>query len=114
MALWTQRSPNASAVTWTLEGIDAGAFTINAMTGVVRMVERNFEMPGDADLMNDYEVTVLATDADANKATFAITVTVTNVDEAATLTISGLADAMVAENSPYVFNDTDGNDQQPV
>ena len=45
---------------------------------------------------------MLATDADANKATFAITVTVTNVDEAATLTISGLADAMVAENSPYV------------
>ena len=77
-------------VTWTLEGIDAGAFTINAMTGVVSMVARNFEMPGDADMMNDYEVTVKATDADANEVTVAITVTVTNVDEMATLTISGL------------------------
>ena len=72
---------NASAVTWTLEGVDAGAFTINAMTGVVSMVARNFEMPDDADTMNDYEVTVKATDADANEATVAITVTVTNVNE---------------------------------
>ena len=47
-------------VTWTLEGDDADDFTINAMTGVVSMVERNFEMPDDADMLNDYEVTVKA------------------------------------------------------
>ena len=76
-------------MTWTLEGDDAGDFTINAMTGVVSMVERNFETPEDADTMNDYEVTVKATDADANEATVAITVTVTNVMRVATLTITG-------------------------
>ena len=43
-ALTTGDTP-IGAVTWTLEGVDAGAFTINAMTGVVSMVARNFEMP---------------------------------------------------------------------
>ena len=93
---------DASAVTWTLEGVDAGDFTINAMTGVVSMVERNFEMPDDADMLNDYEVTVRATDADQNTQMVAITVTVTNVNEPATLTITGFTDATVAENAAYV------------
>ena len=92
---------NTSMVTWTLEGVDAGDFTINAMTGVVSMVARNFEMPEDADTMNDYEITVRVTDADQNTQMLAITVTVDDVREVAALAITGIVDAMVAENSLY-------------
>ncbi len=91
----------SSAVTWTVEGTDAGDFTIHADTGALGMVGRDFENPVDADEDNDYEVTVRATDAYTNTATQALTVTVTDVVETSTLTISGLADGTVAENAVY-------------
>ena len=103
---WTSPAPTLTgtpvgAVTWTLEGTDAGDFTINPGTGVVSMVARDYENPEDADTDNVYEVTVKATDADANTAAVAITVTVTDVVETATLAIGGLANATVAENTAW-------------
>ena len=89
------------AVTWTKEGADAEDFTINASTGVLSMVARDYENPVDANTDNAYEVTVKATDADDNTATKAITVTVTDMKERATLTITGLSNATVAENTPW-------------
>ena len=65
------------------------------------MVARDFESPVDDDTDNIYEVTVRVTDADDNTATQAITVTVTDVQESATLTITGLSNATVAENTPW-------------
>ncbi len=104
-AVYTSATPTVTgalgAVTWTREGTDAGDFTINADTGVLGMVGRDFESPADADEDNDYEVTVKVEDADGNTATQALTVTVTDVVETATLTISGLADGTVAENAVY-------------
>ena len=83
---WTSSAPTLTgspvgAVTWTLEGTDAGDFTIDPGTGEVSMVARDYENPVDADTDNAYEVTVKATDADANTAAVAITVTVADVLE---------------------------------
>ena len=88
-------------LTWTLEGADAGDFTVDAMTGVVSMVARDYEAPQDAGADNVYEVTLLATDADGNDDDESFTVTVTDVEEAAVFTIDSIADRSVAENAPF-------------
>ena len=90
------------AVTWTLEGADAAKFTVNASTGVVSMVARDFEAPADAGTNNVYNYTLKATDADGNVASQAVAVTVTDVTETASLSLSGVtATASVAENVAY-------------
>ena len=73
------------SVTWTLEGDDAGDFTIEATGGALSMVARDYEDPQDADAGNDYQVTVKAADSaiPPNMATASLTVTVTDVAEAA-------------------------------
>ena len=105
-AAFTSPTPSVSGspirdVTWSTSGTDAADFTINASTGVLSMVARNYEDPDDADTDNVYEVTVTATDADENSATRAVTVTVTDVRETATLAITGLSSGTVDENSAY-------------
>ena len=68
-------------VTWTLEGSDAADFTIDASTGVVSMVARNFESPVDANRDNVYAVTVKAIDEVDNEGDVSIEVSVTDVVE---------------------------------
>ena len=87
-------------VTYSLSGTDAALFTVAPATGVVSMVARNFEAPADAGADNVYNVTLVVTDADANTASAAFTVTVTDVIETATLTLTKANDT-VAENSAY-------------
>ena len=89
------------AVTWSKEGTDEGDFGIDAGTGVLSMVARDFESPEDEDQNNDYEVTVKVTDADGNAAMASITVSVTDVAETATLAVTGLVDTTVAENAAF-------------
>ena len=67
------------SVTYTLSGTDAGLFTVDASTGVVSMIARDYESPADANSDNVYEVTLVATDDDGNTASEAFTVTVTDV-----------------------------------
>ena len=76
--------------TWTLEGDDEGDFEIGSTTGILTFKQDssagprpNFEIPGDMDSNNVYEVTVVATDDDspALSSKHAVTVTVTNVNE---------------------------------
>ena len=49
-----------------MSGTDAGLFTVDANTGVVSMVARDYESPADANSDNVYEVTLVATDDDGN------------------------------------------------
>ena len=103
---WTSPRPMLNgtpvgAVTWTIEGTDADDFTINASTGVLSMIARDYENPADQNTDNMYEVTVRGTDADDNTAIVAITVTVTDIQEQATLTISDLEDDSVPENQAW-------------
>ena len=85
---------NPVVVTWTLQGADAGKFSIVSDTGVLTFKDApNYEMPADAGRNNVYNVTVVATDDgvdDKNKmtATRAVTIMVTNVDENGTVTLS--------------------------
>ncbi|VAW53596.1 internalin, putative [hydrothermal vent metagenome] len=79
---------------YTLGGTDAGLFTIDVLTGVVSMVARDLESPEDNDANNVYDVTITATDSDANNAIEAWNVTVNNVVEAdATIPVISLIGA---------------------
>ena len=103
-AAFTSVAPSLSGatpignVTYTLSGTDAGLFTVDASTGVVSMVARDYESPADANTDNVYEVTLVATDDDGNTDSEAFTVTVTDQVEAAVFTIDAIADTTVAEN----------------
>ncbi len=115
---WTSATPDVSGaigeVTWSLEGDDAEHFRIEASTGAVSLLARDFENPTDSDGDNVYEVTVRATDADENTATQALRVTVENSYEPASLVISGLADITLPENESYSVTPTLSGHQGPV
>ena len=84
-------------VTYSLSGVDAADFSVNATTGVVSMVARDFENPKDDDTNNIYEITLIATDDDANSATQSLTVSVTDTPFA----IQAITDKNIGENTAY-------------
>ena len=79
-------------ITWTIGGEDADKFTINAKNGVVSMIARDYEKPVDKDKDNVYKVTIIATDGDKNTTSKDLGVTVKNVFEfvSKTITFDGL------------------------
>ena len=93
-ALHTYREDNPEddvASTWSLSGADAGKFDISNVNPIGELTfkaQPDFEMPGDANRDNTYEVTVAATDSDGNRSTMDVKVMVTNVDEDGTVTLS--------------------------
>ena len=104
-AVATYTATGVAATTWTLEGDDAGDFTIPG--GMLRfMSSPNHEMPMDADTNNVYMVTVKASDG-TNMDTRAVTVTVTNEDEAGTVTLMP-ASPMVDTAVTATLTDADG------
>jgi len=69
-------------------GADAAKFSINSTTGVLTfLVAPNFESPTDTGANNVYDLTVQVSDGNLS-ATQAVAVTVTNVNEAPTATVS--------------------------
>jgi hypothetical protein len=77
-------------------GADSALFTINSSTGVLTFVSApDYEIPTDAGTNNVYDVTVEVSDGTLT-ATKAVAVTVTNVNEAPSITSSGAVNA--AEN----------------
>ena len=86
-----------TTLTYSISGADAALFNINATTGAVTFKSSpNYEAPGDAGGNNVYDVKVTASDG-TNTTTKAVAITVTNVNEAPTIT-SGAA-ASFAENA---------------
>ena len=86
IATYTATDPDDNPVTWSLLGVDAEDFSISG--GVLTFKSPpNYENPADADTDNVYPVTVKASDG-TNTVTLGVTVTVTNVDEAGTVTLS--------------------------
>ena len=100
-AVATLKGTPIGDVAWTLEGVDAAAFGIDARTGDLSMAARDYENPEDANRDNDYEVFVRATDEDENTAAAKILVRVTDVSEVRDLTVTGLSSGTIAENSGY-------------
>ncbi len=73
-----------------LSGADAAKFTINAATGVLTFVSApDFDIAGDADANNIYEVIIQVSDGFGGIDTQAISVTLTNVNEAPVITSNG-------------------------
>ena len=78
------RDEEGQTITWTRTGTDAGDFTIDTSTGVLRFAQRpNFEMPADYGGDNAYNIIVRASDtaSPANVRELAVVVTVTDVNE---------------------------------
>ena len=74
----------SETVAWSLEGADAGDFSITNLGGTLAFIAvPNYESPDDDDTMNDYEVTVVATQVvtqgQAEVTKQDVTVTVTDV-----------------------------------
>ena len=77
----TDGDTNPETTTWDVSGTDATAFTITMDSGVLSFNDPpDFENPTDSGSGNTYEVTVEASDG-TNTGTFAVTVTVTAVNE---------------------------------
>jgi len=82
----TATDVDGDTLTYSLSGIDAALFAIDATTGVVTFIEApDFETPGDADGDNVYDVTVTASDG-ARSTSQDISVTITGVNEAPAFT----------------------------
>ena len=78
-----------SIVVLTLSGTDAAAFSL--LEGAVTFKALpNFEAPKDAGKDNVYNITVVATDSDGQTDEMDVIVTVTNVEEDGTVTLSPL------------------------
>ena len=91
---YTARDEEGEAVTWRLGGNDAGDFIINSSTGrLIFRIQPDYEMPAGAPASpgdpadNTYEIIVKARDTARNERDFPVTVT--NVEEAGTVSISG-------------------------
>ena len=93
--------PQRDTVTWTLEGTDAGHFTIDRDTGVLSFNSPpDFESPADADKKNTYELAVVATDVDTHSDRVDFAITVTDVNEGPVIRLEGTATTSVRENTP--------------
>ena len=81
---YTASGLNAASARWTLEGADAGDFSLSTSRGASTMLRfrsaPDYEAPADADTNNVYMVTLKATVA-GEMDTHAVTVTVTDVVE---------------------------------
>ena len=76
------------SVTWSKSGTDGSFFTISA-GGVVTITSRNFESPADSGGDNTYVVVITATDGASNATNQTLTVTITNINEAPTISTNG-------------------------
>ena len=106
---------DAANAVWSLSGLDMGDFTIDAITGELMFnMAPNYEMPMDADMDNEYQITVEANDG-TNTATLPMTVMVANVDEMGRVTFwrdgADTTDAaiMAGDMLGGAVDDSDGN-----
>ncbi|MCV6631300.1 MAG: gliding motility-associated C-terminal domain-containing protein [Flavobacteriaceae bacterium] len=91
-------------VSYSLIGADASLFTLNESSMQVEMVAKNFEAPEDMDTNNVYEVGLEITDEDDNSDSLNWTVSVADVQETVSLTLSGISNSTVNENTAYESN----------
>ncbi len=89
VATYTASGPNAASVTWSLTGADMGDFNISSAGVLTFKTQPDFEAPADADTNNVYQLTVTATDGVVTVTkNIVVTVTVTNVEEKGTVTLT--------------------------
>ena len=85
---YTATDPEEDAIEWTLAGYDADDFSISTGGVLTFVTSPDYEKPTDTGRNNVYNVTVEASDSEGNTASRDVTVTVTNVEELGTVTLS--------------------------
>ena len=80
VATYSATDPESETITWSLEGDDASLFDLSQVGVLTFNDPPDYEMPGDADEDNAYEVTVVASDG-TNEDRLDVTVTVTDTEE---------------------------------
>ena len=73
-----------------MSGIDGSKFAISDAGALTFVTPPDYEAPADSGRNNVYNVTVEATDSSGNTSARAVTVTVDNIEEAGTVTLSNL------------------------
>ncbi len=107
----TASDPEGSTLSYSIAGTDAALFNIDSSTGAVTFKNApNFEAPADAGANNVYDFTVSASDGSLSSAAKAVAITVTNVNEAPSIT-SG-ASASFAENGTGTAYTATGSDPE--
>ena len=87
-ALDPDAADNNADTTWSVSGVDAAKFEIAANGTLTFKEAPDYEMPGDANRDNTYEVTVVAADTMGNRGTMDVKVMVENENEPGTVTLS--------------------------
>ena len=105
-ALVTSTDPEGAPRSYAIfGGADAAKFAIDAATGALSFIALpNFEVPGDADGDNVYQVSVRASDGSLSD-TRALAISVTNLNEAPVIASNGGGDSAtvsIAENGTAV------------
>jgi hypothetical protein len=93
-------------VSWSKSGTDQSFFSIST-GGVLTITVRNFESAADSDANNTYVVVISATDGSSNATNQTLTVTISNVNEAPTISINSFSDThsiTQAENISSLIN----------
>ena len=90
VASYSASDPEGNSISWSLSGTDAGDFSISSSGALSFSSAPNYESPADANTNNLYVVTVRATDngSPARTTTKGVWVTVTNVNEAGSVSLS--------------------------
>ena len=118
VAAYTAYDPEGTSVTWSLEGVDRGRFTITPAGGVLSFRHApNYEAPLDTGRDNTYKITVVATDDSSQRQedTLDVTVNVLDVNESPFAIRSfdnptmDIGDALNITLSDH-FSDPDAND----
>ena len=85
---YSATDPEGGTIEWTLAGRDADDFSISPGGVLTFEASPDYEKPTDTGRNNVYNVTVEAGDSEGNTASREVTVTVTNVEEPGTVTLS--------------------------
>ena len=102
--------PEDDALTYSLAGSDAEAFSIDASSGALSFANApDFEAPADADGDNTYELSLQASDGKASVSQ-SLTISVTDVNEAPSITSAASAD--VIENSTGTIHTAAASDPE--
>ncbi|MEO5346932.1 MAG: cadherin domain-containing protein [Magnetococcus sp. YQC-9] len=95
---------------WSLKGLDAPQFTIDANGAVQFVNPPDFESPHDVGLDNSHEIIVVVTDKGNLSDSKAVTITVTNVNEAPKINPAAPTAVNFAENGTGIAYQTTASD----
>ena len=87
VAAYSAFDPETGSITWSWDGDDKDRFLPSANGSLAFRTPPDYEAPTDKDGDNVYQVTVQASDG-TNTGSLVVTITVTNVDEDGTVTLS--------------------------